>query len=268
MPKLTKQQLDVLLLAKKGGNDASLLLLKMIHEIWGEIENLKEEYKKEKADEVERLAMKLATKLVDIAKGDDGHTPTKGELLALIKPIIEKEASDIQSYNNSAKNDIENRIKKLAQDIESQLAKDMNFVRDKVRSLKDGHTPTREEINAIVEPVVIEKVGKKAFNINNIEGLDEFVRERLPKASGGGVTNLRIIQAFKYILKTEQPTGDIDGVNTEYTVTQPIFAILAFSLNGEVIAQLPNYTIAGKTITFSTALPAAYSGKDFEVKYI
>lgn len=89
-----------------------------------------------------------------------------------------------------------------------------------------------------------------------------------PVGGGGGVTNMRIIQAFKYILKTEQPTGTIDGVNTTFTVTQPIFAVLSMSLNGETIAQLPNYTIQGKSITFSSPLPAAYSGKDFEIKYI
>ena len=85
---------------------------------------------------------------------------------------------------------------------------------------------------------------------------------------GGGVTNMRIQQAFKYILKTEAPVGSIDGVNLSYTVSQPIFAILSMSINGETIAQLPNYTISGKTFTFTTALPASYSGKDWEIKYI
>lgn len=85
---------------------------------------------------------------------------------------------------------------------------------------------------------------------------------------GGGVTNLRIQQAFKQILKTESPTGAIDGVNLTYTLSQPIFAIFSMSINGEVIAQLPNYTISGRTFTFSTALPADYSGRDWEVKYI
>lgn len=103
--------------------------------------------------------------------------------------------------------------------------------------------------------------------IDAIEKAIEEVKKR-PAVVGGGVTNLRIQQAFKYILKTEEPTGDIDGVNTTYTVSQPIFAVLSFSLNGETIAQIPNYTVKGRTITFATALPAAYSGKDFEIRYI
>lgn len=94
------------------------------------------------------------------------------------------------------------------------------------------------------------------------------IEELRKQPRGGGVTNARIEQAFKYILKTEQPSGDIDGVNTDYTVTQPIFAVLQMSINGEIIAELPNYTISGKTISFSTAIPAVYSGKDFEIKYI
>lgn len=101
---------------------------------------------------------------------------------------------------------------------------------------------------------------------------EEMIKDmmaKMPKpAIGGGVTNQRIQQAFKYILKTEQPVGAIDGANTEYTVSQPIFAVLAFSLNGEVVAQLPNYTIAGNKVTFSSALSSDYAGKDFEIKYV
>lgn len=106
--------------------------------------------------------------------------------------------------------------------------------------------------------------------MQEIEKLEKDMEElkKRPVGSGGGVTNARIQQAFKYILKTEEPVGDIDGVNLTYTLSQPIFAILSMSLNGETIAQLPNYTISGNTFTFSTALPAAYSGKDWEVKYI
>lgn len=101
------------------------------------------------------------------------------------------------------------------------------------------------------------------------EELDEIKKDIMAKPSGGGgVTNARISQAFKYILKTEQPSGDIDGANTDYTLTNPIRAIVSMSLNGEFIAQIPNYTISGNTISFSTALPAVYSGKDWEVTYI
>ncbi len=125
-------------------------------------------------------------------------------------------------------------------------------IRNKLDSLKGNERLDKSAIKGIEE---------------DIKRLDEKIAS-IPRGISGGVTNLRIQQAFKYILKTEEPVGDIDGVNTVYTVSQPIFAVLAFSLNGEVIPQIPNYTISGNKITFSTALPSAYSGKDFECKYI
>ena len=51
-------------------------------------------------------------------------------------------------------------------------------------------------------------------------------------------------------------------------VKNTIWWIAGFTLNGEQIAELPNFTYTGRTITFSSALPAVYSGKDFEIKYI
>jgi hypothetical protein len=106
------------------------------------------------------------------------------------------------------------------------------------------------------------------LSVDAINGLEERLRAAETKSTGGGVTNARIQQAFKYILKTEAPSGAINGVNTDYTVTQPIFAVLSFTLNGETVAELPNYTIKNKTISFTQPIPAAYSGYDVEVKYI
>lgn len=126
----------------------------------------------------------------------------------------------------------------------------------------DGGTEIRDKLELLQ--------GKERLKIEAIESLREELDElkARPVGRGGGTSAMGVAQAFKYILKTEQPTGDIDGANLTYTLTQPIFAILSMSINGETIAQLPNYTIKGKTFTFSSALPAAYSGGDWEVKYV
>jgi hypothetical protein len=92
--------------------------------------------------------------------------------------------------------------------------------------------------------------------------------ERRPVGRGGGTSAAGVAQAFKYIARTEQPVGAVDGVNLTYTVSAPIFHVLNFSINSAVITQLPNYTIKDRTITFATALPADYAGTDFEIKYI
>ena len=60
---------------------------------------------------------------------------------------------------------------------------------------------------------------------------------------------------------------DIDGVNTVYAVTQPINAVLSFAINGMVIMD-SEYTVSGRTITFTTAIPSAYSGQTFRIVYL
>jgi hypothetical protein len=159
-----------------------------------------------------------------------------------------------------------NELSALIGYVESMIEKyDDAEIRGHIQQMNDfvkgmeAKMPTEFDPKEIVED--IEELEKK---------YDELDKKliRIGQNTSGGVSNLRIQQAFKYILKTEQPVGDIDGVNLSYTVSQPIFAVLGLSINGETIAQLPNYTISGKTITFSEALPAVYSGKDFELKYV
>ena len=146
----------------------------------------------------------------------------------------------------------------------------MNFLRDKVRNLTDGEDADED---AILERL-LEKIPEQTEKfdatelVETLEKQRQEIEELKKRPVGGGVTNMRIQQAFKYILKTEKPVGAVDGSNLIYTVSQPIFAILAFSMNKAVIAQIPNYTINGNKITFTTALPTSYSGKDFECKYI
>lgn len=115
---------------------------------------------------------------------------------------------------------------------------------------------------------ILSELTKLIEKVKRLEELIEELRKRSVGTIGGGVTNMRIQQAFKYILKTETVQGTVNGINTTFTLSQPIFAILSLSINGETIAQLPNYTISGKTITFASALPAAYANKDFEAKYV
>lgn len=139
--------------------------------------------------------------------------------------------------------------------------------RDGVRG-SDGKDADEESMISIVVSRIKREIRLDSLN-GSEEMITEIVRKNTPRGTiGGGVTDMRIRQAFKNILLTQSPVGTIDGANKTYTVDQAIFAVMAFSLNGEVITQLPNYTIAGKTITFSTALPAVYSGRDFEIKYI
>lgn len=84
----------------------------------------------------------------------------------------------------------------------------------------------------------------------------------------GGTSAMGVAQAMKYVVKRQTPTGTIDGVNATFTVSSAPYAVLSIVINGEFIPLSGNYTIAGKTITFSSPIPASYSGKDFEIVYV
>ncbi len=125
----------------------------------------------------------------------------------------------------------------------------------------ESKIPTLPEIPEQFDPTEI---------VSTLEEHEREIEElkKRPVGRSGGTSAIGVAATFKYIAHTEEPVGAIDGVNTTYTVKNTIWWIAGFTLNGEQIAELPNFTYANRTITFTTALPAAYSGKDFEIKYI
>lgn len=167
-------------------------------------------------------------------------------------------ASDIRT--------ITRMVQQAKEDIRGEIPEeyDDSDLRGYVDSVKEMIPEMPEQFDA---SEIVEDIEEHEQKIERLEKeLEEL--KRLPTGRGGGTSAMGVAQAFKYILKTEAPSGAINGSNTAFTVKHPIAAVLSFSLNGETIAQLPNYTISGRTITFASALPSAYSGKDFEIKYI
>lgn len=133
---------------------------------------------------------------------------------------------------------------------------------------KDGSPDTAEQVRDKLESIEDEKEKLKIDAIGNLrKELDELKARPVGKG-GGGTSAIGVAHAFKYIAHTEQPVGAIDGANLTYTVKNTIWWIAGFTINGEQVAELPNFTYSGHTITFASALPAAYSGKDWECKYI
>ena len=160
-------------------------------------------------------------------------------------------------------------LKKLEDSIPAKA--DFTEIYGKIKEVESKIVPQKE----VTDEEIVEKINtlpiEPEFQIEkeHIKGLvEELARIASLPRGGGGVSSLAVRQAFKYIFHTEEPTGAINGSNMVYIVANPIWAIIGFTLNGEQIAELPNYTFANNTITFATALPAAYSGKDFECKYI
>lgn len=222
------------------------------------------------------------------------------QITALEKVLIERN----NKLSRETKTDIQKAIKDATARLDTLFEEHragMNMLHDKVKALKhgkdgktpvkgvdyfdgvDGHTPTKEELMALMPKPMEHSAEMMRDKMESIKEEKEklaikaigYLEERLDKLEkrpmgkgGGGVSAMGVAQAFKYIAHTEEPVGDIDGANLTYTVKNSIWWIAGFTLNGEQIAELPNYTFSGRTITFASALPAAYSGKDWEIKYI
>lgn len=228
---------------------------------------------KQELKEVMETFMALMREMQNVIerKMADGHTNLSGKHTQMGSEVKALEARINELVNAKVSATEASFDVKL-----KEMASLVGYVESMIENYDDAEI--REHIETMnTKMVEVEKKMPAEFDATEIMGDIEELEKKYDElekklsrigASNGGVTNMRIQQAFKYILHTEAPVGAIDGVNTTYTVSQPIFAILSLSLNGEVVAQLPNYTITGKTITFSTALPAAYSGKDWEIKYI
>ena len=245
-------------------------------------------------DKKQARVEKLTSLFQEANKGLATYEEVAELVKSILKAIKDKEVNlDKKLTDKLAEilSTVEKREQKLEQFF-AKLSKEqqdgMNFVYDKARSLrsikgdrgekgeegragKDGRNGTdgKNGKDGIGGEAPEHEWDDTKLRFKNPDGTwGEWTDLKGQPGAGGGVTNMRIAQAFKYILKTETVQGTIDGVNTAFTVSQPIFAILSLSLNGEVVAQLPNYTINGRTITFSSAIPADYSGLDFECKYI
>lgn len=206
---------------------------------------------------------------------------SKSELMEAVSAVSSR-LETISSEITAAIKDVEvtgqNEINKLVKNVYREIQSvrglipqvDFTSVFNRIIELERKIPKIPEELTSEeVRDKLASLAGSERLDKSAIKGLEEELNTlKKTRIGGGGTSTPGIIHAFKTALKTEEPVGDIDGVNTTYTVSQPIFAIFSFALNGEIVAQLPNYTISDRTVTFSSALPAAYSGKDFEIKYI
>ena len=197
----------------------------------------------------------------------------KSDISQGLKDLVSAKSEDVEQI----KKGITTSLAKM----EKQLSTELNFIHDKVDSLTDGNDGVDADESAIVKEVLaqIKLPEQKELIVDTPEeikekiGLDEIVEDikelkNRPVGRGGGTSAIGVAQTFKYIAHTEKPVGTIDSTNKVYTVSKDIWWIAGFTLNGEQIAELPNYTFIGRTITFGTALPSVYSGKDFEIKFI
>jgi len=268
LTQLTEKQKRKLEKLAKLVDEGGIATLEHLMEMEDKMDSFMEKCMKEMED-IKKEAIPNLKDVLEQVKGKDGKTPVLGEDYTIPDPIPGQDGEDYvlteQDKRDIAKNIKVPIVEKVIE--RTEVIKEQPIITEVIKTVENP--VTGEEVVKKINDLPLEEEYK--IDVEHINGLDEKfdkIKSEIGRSSSGGITDLRIQQAFKYILKTQQPTGLINGSNTTYTVSQPIFAILSMTINGETIAQLPNYTIKGNQIIFSTALPAAYSGKDWEVKYI
>lgn len=171
-------------------------------------------------------------------------------------------------------------FKQLFSRLEKQQQDDLNFVKDKVRGLKDGedgHTPTKDELETIIKPLIppvvdakeltAEQVRDKLESLNDDEKLRieaiYKLEERLkelegrPVYRGGGGGGFSVMAMEQHLIDDETPTGTVNGVNKDFTLSHtpsPTTSLKVY-VNGQRMRVTEDYTISGVTISFVTAPP-------------
>lgn len=105
----------------------------------------------------------------------------------------------------------------------------------------------------------------------NTKDIEELQKRPATTGSGGArVTDKAVQSALMRSVKSETPSGAVDGVNDTYYVSSTIHAVLGFELGSRVVS-LGSYSITGgyrKTIVFDNPIPANYSDDSFVIIYI
>lgn len=198
-------------------------------------------------------------------------------VVADMKTKAEATVKELKSALNVEREKLDAKTQASLSIIDTRLAEIEDSMETQMREIETRLTP-EPEVEEPEEEVTPEEIvgklqsltGDSRLDKNAIKGLEEELQRiaaMRSRGTSGGVTTIGVAAAIGNGLRTETPTGDIDGVNVTYTVKNPINAVFSFGINGMVIHS-SEYTVTGRTITFATALPSALSGTSFEIKYI
>ncbi len=230
-------------------------------------------------EEFEKSFKAILDIILKIEKKNDGRfAATLEDLKEKIKKAIAQSESETDDLKSQLMGSIDSALK------EQELG--LNFIRDKVRKIKegkDGYTPIKgkdyfdglpgkngNDGSPDTPEQILDKISG-LLEIKDIKDLEKELEElrkiKTQRIGGGGTSDLGVAFSLARIIRTETPSGTINGVNKVFTVSTAINAILSFGINGMVIHD-NEYAYSGATITFTTAIPADLSGTTFRIVFV
>lgn len=217
-------------------------------------EEIKNSFKGEKGDKGDKGDRGENGK--DGKNGKEGKTPTKEELKSIIKPLIPKQQeidTNIIAYDASKmaldefKSNIDNFIPKI--DLEP-LKNDLNSLKEIVNEI-DGE----DIVNKINSLPIKPEFQIDAKHIKNLPSQVQYVGR-----GNGGLETYEVVSIVNNTIKfadDETPTGDIDGVNTDFVLANtPKDGSVKVYVNGSRMRITEDYTISDKTISFLIPPPS------------
>lgn len=263
MAELSKRQKDLLELAKKGGNDATLFLLNRIEKLedmWDGLNVNGNDIQVKQVREVRNIEEKgiqdiiisLAKQLVKIQKGEqgipgrDGYTPQRG-----VDYFTEEELSEIKEAIRPKKG-IDYFDGLNGKDADEEVVT-RNAAKSAATILKAMLPDLKEDIRDALEKLK----GKERLDVSAIRGLDKRLKKIEDKPLGGGGGGFSKIAMDIHFIEDETPSGTVNGSNTDFVLghdPNPTSSLKVF-VNGMRMRITEDYTLSGRTISFVTAPP-------------
>lgn len=265
---------DVLMLGNKKGNNADLFLLDKIHALETQLVEIKKELTKNPPEDakIEKVALRLATKIASAEKGADGKTPTEDELLALIRPLIPQVIDGHTPTNTEL----------------------LDLIKPLIPKIKDGNTPSDEHLLSLIQPLIpILQNGKDADEQKIITQVTAKIETDLPKLGEPIRDSLELLrddnrldvsavkgieEKFKKlreevgkpkmgmrkipIVKRVSLTSQVNGITKSFTLPKDTVAVLGlFGTQFPITFDDSDWTLSGTTLTLASSVGVPQSGQ-------
>ncbi len=251
MAEISKKQRELIMLAKKGGNDATLLLLDKINDLedivvaFKSIINLVIDIKKQQHEVVTNLE-KTYKVLLERTKTD------RQTELNNLKDIIKTEHEKMYREHEKMMERIDKRLNELK---DGQDADEGKIIKEILAQIK---LPKQKEFILDNPEQVRDKLeilkGEQRLGAESISGLDEKFAEiktmilNIPRGKIGGMRKIPII-------KRENLTSQVNGVTTTFGLPRDTVAVLGvFSTQFPITFDTADFSLAGNILTLNTGV--------------
>jgi len=191
---------------------------------------------------LDNLFKELDTKLSSSTKADVSGSITE------LKGVVQKALHEQQIGMNF----INDKVSKLKNGLDADETKIISKVLKEIPKQKDIVLDTAEELRNKLESLT----GEERLDWEAIRGLSEELDTlRASKLGGGGGFSKIALEI--HILDPYLPTGDINGVNTDFVlkkIPNPDTSLKVY-LGGQLQSLTGDYTLSSKTITFTSKIP-------------